>query len=67
MNMFGNIGAFVSALAFPYLQQLTGSAVTFFLLAGMLNIAGVVCWFQMRSLEPAEVANKILGRPEPNG
>lgn len=52
MNMFGNIGAFVSALAFPYLQQLTGSAVTFFLLAGMLNIVGVVCWFQMRSLEP---------------
>jgi ACS family glucarate transporter-like MFS transporter len=67
MNMFGNIGAFVSALAFPYLQQLTGSAVTFFLLAGMLNIAGVVCWFQMRSLEPAEVVNQILGRPEPNG
>jgi ACS family glucarate transporter-like MFS transporter len=55
MNMFGNLGAFVSALAFPHLQQLTGSAVTYFLLAGMLNIVGAVCWFQMRSLEPAEV------------
>ncbi len=67
MNMIGNIGAFVSALAFPYLQQLTGSAVTFFLLAGMLNIAGVVCWLQMRSLEPAEVVNTILELPQSAG
>jgi ACS family glucarate transporter-like MFS transporter len=67
MNMIGNIGAFVSALAFPYLKQMTGTTVTFFLLAGMLNIAGITCWLQMRSLEPVEVTDKVLGPPAPVG
>jgi ACS family glucarate transporter-like MFS transporter len=63
MNMVGNIGACVSALAFPYLKQLTGTTATFFVLAGLLNIAGLACWLQMRSLEPAQVVDQVLGPP----
>ncbi len=50
MNMVGNIGAFVSANAFPYLYALTGSAAAYFLLAAALNAAGAICWWRMRSV-----------------
>ncbi len=52
MNMVGNLGAFVTASAFPYLHAATGSATTYFVLAGLLNLGGVFCWFKMRSLDP---------------
>lgn len=52
MNMVGNFGAFVTASAFPYLHAATGSATAFFLLAGLLNLGGVFCWFKMQSLDP---------------
>lgn len=51
MNMLGNFGAFASANAFPYLQSLTGSASTYFFAAAALNLAGVWCWFGMKSVE----------------
>jgi ACS family glucarate transporter-like MFS transporter len=51
MNMFGNIGSFVSATAFPYLQGLTGSASAYFVVAAALNLAGIWCWFRMRSVD----------------
>jgi ACS family glucarate transporter-like MFS transporter len=51
MNMLGNFGSFVSANAFPYLEGLTGSASAYFMVAGILNLIGIVCWFQMRSVE----------------
>jgi MFS transporter, ACS family, glucarate transporter len=50
MNMLGNLGAFVSANAFPYLYGLTGSASTYFVAAGVLNAVGALCWFRMRSI-----------------
>ena len=49
MNMLGNVGAFVSANAFPYLKRTTGSASAYFVVAAMLNVFGMLCWFQMRS------------------
>ena len=51
MNMVGNIGSFVSANAFPYLQGATGSASAYFFTAGLLNLAGLWCWYRMRSVE----------------
>ncbi len=51
MNMVGNIGAFVSANAFPYLQGATGSASAYFFTAGLLNLAGLWCWYRMRPVE----------------
>jgi MFS transporter, ACS family, glucarate transporter len=50
MNMFGSIGAFVSANAFPFLHMKTGRSTAYFLLAAILDIAGIICWLQMRSL-----------------
>ena len=51
MNMFGNLGAFVSANAFPFLYGLTGSASAYFIVAALLNAGAVLCWFRMKSLE----------------
>jgi ACS family glucarate transporter-like MFS transporter len=48
MNMVGNIGAFASANAFPYLHKLTGNSAAYFSIAAVLNLAAVICWFQMR-------------------
>jgi ACS family glucarate transporter-like MFS transporter len=53
MNMSGNIGAVVSASAFPYLRQLTGSAGTYFCLAALLNLAAIVCWLRMKPRKDA--------------
>jgi len=44
MNMAGNIGSFVTGLAFPYLKAWTGSVVPFFFVGAGLNILAVVLW-----------------------
>lgn len=44
MNMAGNIGSFLTALAFPYLLDMTGSEVPFFFLAAGLNVLAIVLW-----------------------
>ncbi len=54
MNMLGNLGAFVSANAFPFLHGLTGSASTYFLVAAVINVGALFCWFRMTSLEPED-------------
>jgi ACS family glucarate transporter-like MFS transporter len=51
MNMLGNVGAFVSANAFPYLQRVTGGTSTYFFTAAVLNVIAIACWFNMRSIE----------------
>jgi ACS family glucarate transporter-like MFS transporter len=48
MNMVGNFGSFVSANAFPLLYGLTGTASTYFIIAAILNIAAILCWFRIR-------------------
>jgi ACS family glucarate transporter-like MFS transporter len=62
MNMAGNIGSFLTALAFPYLLGWTGSTAPFFFLAAGLNLAAAGLWLladprraidQQPVLEPA--------------
>ena len=48
MNMVGNLGAFTTALAFPYLHKFMGSHEPFFYLAAGLNIVAIFMWFRIR-------------------
>lgn len=47
MNMAGNVGAFITALAFPYLKDWTGSVEPFFFIGAGLNILAIILWLQM--------------------
>lgn len=47
MNMAGNIGAFTTALAFPYLREWTGSDEPFFYVAAALGFVAIFCWYFM--------------------
>jgi ACS family glucarate transporter-like MFS transporter len=47
MNMAGNVGSFITALAFPYLLSWTGSEVPFFYLAAFLAMVSIGCWMFM--------------------
>jgi len=44
MNMAGNIGSFLTALAFPYLREWTGSVEPFFFLGAFLNVLALIAW-----------------------
>ncbi|MEM9673646.1 MAG: MFS transporter [Bacteroidota bacterium] len=55
MNMAGNLGSFVTALAFPYLMSLTGSDVTFFFVTAILNLLAIPIWWAIRSDQPLEL------------
>ncbi|MFW5710201.1 MAG: MFS transporter, partial [Bacteroidota bacterium] len=44
MNMAGNIGSFITALAFPYLLSWTGSELTFFFVAAFLAFISIISW-----------------------
>jgi ACS family glucarate transporter-like MFS transporter len=48
MNMAGNIGAFITALLFPYLLAWTGSTTLFFIIGGILNLLAIGLWYQMK-------------------
>lgn len=48
MNMAGNVGSFLTALAFPYMKEWAGSPQPYFLLAAGLNLMAVGCWWAMR-------------------
>lgn len=47
MNMAGNIGSFVTALAFPYLLSWTGAESTFFIVAASLALVSILSWIYM--------------------
>ena len=49
MNMAGNIGSFLTALAFPYLTAWTGSTNVFFFIAAALNIIAILLWSRSRA------------------
>jgi ACS family glucarate transporter-like MFS transporter len=54
MNMAGNIGSFVTGLAFPYLAAWTGSHMPFFYVAAGLSVLSAAVWMLVdprRSLE----------------
>lgn len=44
MNMAGNLGSALVALAFPYLRQWTGADAPFFCIAALLNLAAILLW-----------------------
>ncbi len=52
MNMAGNIGAFLTALAFPYLQSWTQSTTPFFVVGALLNSIAILMWFNMKPQQP---------------
>lgn len=48
MNMVGNLGSFVSSIAFGHLLALTGSGNAYFWTAAALNALAILCWLAMR-------------------
>lgn len=46
--MAGNLGSFVSANAFPWLRELTGSATAYFLMVSVMSMGGAACWLGMK-------------------
>ncbi|WP_350289593.1 MFS transporter [uncultured Croceitalea sp.] len=48
MNMAGNLGSFLTALAFPYMVAFTGSNTPFFLLAAGLNLLAIPMWMAIK-------------------
>ncbi|MEQ8554974.1 MAG: MFS transporter [Cyclobacteriaceae bacterium] len=48
MNMAGNLGSFITALAFPYLLSWTGSPDPFFYIAALLNALAIVFWLMTK-------------------
>lgn len=49
MNMAGNLGAFATSLAFPYLREWGGGSTTpFFVVGAMLNFLAVALWWRIR-------------------
>jgi ACS family glucarate transporter-like MFS transporter len=58
MNMAGNLGSFLTSLAFPYLQLITGSTSFFFVVGAGLNAIAVLLWSRARP--PAGVADATL-------
>ena len=51
MNMAGNIGSFLTALAFPYLTAWLGGASAFFYVAAALNGVAIFLWLRVRAEE----------------
>ena len=49
MNMAGNIGSFLTALAFPYLAAWTGTVDYFFYIAAVLNIIAMYLWLRTKA------------------
>ena len=56
MNMAGNLGAFVTIIAFPYLYEWTGSFQPFFYVCVALSAIAVVIWF---SMDPEESMKSV--------
>jgi len=48
MNMAGNLGAFVTIIAYPYLFSWTGSNLPFFYICAGLSAVAIVMWSMMR-------------------
>jgi ACS family glucarate transporter-like MFS transporter len=57
MNMAGNLGAFVTSLAFPYLLMWTGSPAPFFALAATLNVLAILSWQRTTEITLLEEAS----------
>jgi ACS family glucarate transporter-like MFS transporter len=47
MNMAGNLGAFITIIAFPYLLEWTGRHEPFFYVCAGLSLLAIVMWIFM--------------------
>ena len=54
--MAGNIGSFVTSLAFPYLLAWTGSPLPFFYVAAALNLTAIALWMAIEPTVALEAA-----------
>lgn len=54
MNMAGNLGSFVTSLAFPYLLAWTGTATAFFFVGAALNVLAAGLWLLVKPERPIE-------------
>jgi ACS family glucarate transporter-like MFS transporter len=54
MNMAGNLGAFVTIIAFPYMYKWTGGHETFFFICAGLSIIAVAAWLFMKPVKTLE-------------
>ncbi len=54
MNMAGNLGAFATALAFPYLREWSDSSAPFFIVGAVLNAIAFGLWSRIRPDQPLE-------------
>ncbi len=52
MNMSGNLGSFLTSLAFPYLLAWTGSELPYFFLAAGLNVVAIGLWLMADPTRP---------------
>ena len=52
MNMAGNLGAFVTIIAFPYLYEWTGSFQPFFYVCMVLSAIAIALWLAMDPNKP---------------
>jgi ACS family glucarate transporter-like MFS transporter len=58
MNMAGNLGAFVTIIAFPYLYEWTGSFQPFFYVCMVLSAIAIALWL---SMDPLKVIGNRTG------
>jgi len=54
MNMAGNLGAFVTIIAFPYLFKWTGHYEPFFIICAGLSLVAIVMWASMNPEKPIQ-------------
>jgi len=57
MNMAGNLGAFVTIIAFPYIFQWTHKYEPFFIICALLSLVAIIMWL---SLDPKKPISKEL-------
>jgi ACS family glucarate transporter-like MFS transporter len=75
MNMVGNMGAAVSAVAFPYfvanvtipvVAETTGTANSFFVFAAIMNTLAVIAWMfmnprrELKEISPAALKKRLI-------
>ena len=60
MNMTGNLGAFATSLAFPYLKDWFGSVDPFFFIGSAMSVIGAYCWLNVDPSKP------LISKPQRN-
>ena len=58
MNMAGNLGAFVTIIAFPYFFKWTNRYEPFFIVCSILSMVAIVLWFSLNPTKPVVIESK---------